>query len=237
MEINLPKLKQALIGQNERNSIISNNLANLNTIGFKRDVLFSEALNDEIENEIKLIQETDFGQGQLKETNNDLDLAISGNGFFTVETQNGLGYTRDGHFKMDAEGVLRSSSGDPVLGINGWIALIRDGLPAKEVIFAENGEVFVDGEYYDQLLISDFESYETLQKSGHNLFNAGENTLVYEVEEARIKQGFLEESNVNPAQEMIDLIEVQRQFESVQKMVRTLDDTFRLAVNQVGRFR
>jgi len=209
----------------------------LNTTGFKRDLLFSEALAGEMSDDMKLIQETDFGQGQLKETSNDLDLAITGNGFFTVETNNGLGYTRDGHFKMDAEGVLKSSSGHPVLGVNGWISLLRDGLPAKEVSFAENGDVFVNGEHYDQLLITDFESYELLEKAGANLFNASEDAVIYEVEDAIIKQGFLEESNVNPAQEMIDLIEVQRQFESVQKMVRTLDVTFRLAVNQVGRFR
>ena len=236
MELNLPTLKQALTNQDQKNNIISNNLANLNTIGYKRDLLFSEKLADTMDEGFAVKQETDHTQGQLKETKNALDLAILGRGFFTVETQDGYAYTRDGHFKMDSEGYLRTLSGHPVMGSNGLVFLRLDEQPAKEISISEEGEIFVDGESVNQLLISDFESYDNLKKAGDNLFTSTMDAEIVDPEKTRIQQGFLEESNVNPVQEMIDLIEVQRQFESVQTMVRNLDRTFDLAVNQVGKF-
>lgn len=237
MDINLSQLKEVLVGQKDRNSIIANNLANLNTHGFKRDILFAETLAGELDKNIKLIQQTDFTQGQLKETNNPMDLALSGPGFFTLETENGLAYTRDGHFKTDAEGILRNSAGYPVLGTSGWISVLKDGFPPKSLEIAESGEIYVNGELYDRLLITDFESYENLKKAGENMFVADEKAVAFETDTAQIHQGFLEDSNVNPVKEMIELIELERQFESVQRMVRALDDTFRLAVNQVGQYR
>lgn len=237
MEINLSKLKQAMIGQVDKNNVISNNLANINTTGFKKDVLFFETLADEMSDKDGAKHTVDLAQGHLKNTSNPLDLAISGKGFFTVETENGFGYTRDGHFKMDADGVLRSSAGNPVLGENGWIALMYDGMNPKEITVTREGEIFVNGEFFDRLKLTDFESISELKKTGNNLFIAKDEAFPLEVENPEVCQGFLEDSNVSPVQEMIELIEVQRQFESIQRMVRSMDEVFKSAVNQVGQYR
>jgi len=92
------ELKNAMVAQLNRNNVVANNLANVNTNGFKRDVMFSEFLSDE-QNKSSVSQvETDFSQGSFVQTNNQLDMAISGAGFFTVEHGDGLAFTRDGHF-------------------------------------------------------------------------------------------------------------------------------------------
>ena len=95
----------------------------------------------------------------------------------------------------------------------------------------------MDGVFQDKLAIKDFEDTSVLKKIGDNLFVATAEVESFEPLNTTIKQGFLEKSNVNPVEEMMGLIEVQRQFESTQKIIRALDDTFRSAVNQVGRYR
>lgn len=237
MDINLPLLKQAMVGQVDRNSVVANNLANINTKGFKKDIIFFDKLQNEMEVTIQARQAIDFNQGALIETQNPLDLALSGRGFFTVETENGVGYTREGNFKLDADGILRNSSGYAVLGQGGWISLLGDKLNPKEISITQDGEIFVDEEMVDKLLISDFEAQDKLRKIGANLFMANEDMMPIEARDVEVQQGFLEESNVNAADEMIELIEVERQFESVQRIVRTLDDVFRAAATQVGQYR
>lgn len=237
MEINLPKLKNALIAQSTKTDVISNNLANIDNVGFKKEQAFFEMISDKMKSDTKLTVKTDFRQGRLDETNNSLDLAISGRGFFTVETEDDVAYTRDGHFKLDEDGVLRTSSGHAVMGYNGQIILNTDGITPKEIVVSKEGEIFVDGDLRDKLNITDFENTENMKKIGGNLFLAGDNMIEMEVLQAEIKQGFLEKSNVNPVEEMMGLIEVQRQFESTQKMVRALDDTFKIAVNRIGDYR
>lgn len=236
MHINLNNLKQAMTGQIDRNNVISNNLANINTNGYKKDLIFFDAFDKELEKREGQNQITNFEQGQLKETTNPLDLALSGRGFFTVETENGTAYTREGHFKLDSEGVLRTASGNAVLGESGPLVILGKNLKPEKITITQNGEVFSDNEYIDRLTIADFENTSQMRKIGSNMFMAGESTEALNADQVTVHQGFLEESNVNPADEMIQLIEVQRQFESLQKMVRTLDDVFRTASITVGKY-
>lgn len=236
MRVNLTHLKQAMIGQLDKNNVVANNLANINTMGFKKDLLFFDHLNDELKNRESEHQSTDFAQGTLKQTANPLDLAISGRGFFSVETESGTAYTRQGHFKLDDDGILRDTANRPVLGENGAITLIGKDIKPQNITVTAHGEIYVDDNFIDRLQIVDFENSSDLQKSGNNLFIAKDEAEPLEVNEAAIHQGFLEESNVNPADEMIQLIEVQRQFESMQRMVRSLDEVFRKAATQVGKY-
>ncbi len=235
MKVNLTNLKQAMVSQLNRNDVVANNLANINTNGFKKDMMFFDYLDDQSNESQDGTQAVDFAQGTLKQTNNDLDLAISGRGFFVIETDDGAGYTREGHFKLDKNGILKDSSDRAVLGENGQIAIIGENLNPKNISITQNGEIFADEELMGRLRIVDFENTGDIKKVGGNLFTADESQEL-EVQEAVIHQGFLEESNVNPADEMIQLIEVQRQFESMQKMVRSLDEVFSLAATRVGRF-
>lgn len=236
MRINLPGLKQAMKDQFDKNNIVANNLANINTIGFKKDKIFFEVLDKKVGETRDAAQLTDFSQGHLEETNSPLDLAISGRGFFTVETENGMAFTREGHFKLDRNGILRTTNGYAVMGHGGMIALNIGPHEPENVVITQSGEVLVGDEQVGELLISDFENLNNLKKAGSNLFVATEEAIGFEPGQVTIQQGFLERSNVNPAQEMIDLISIQREFESVQKMVRTMDDIFNSAVNQLGKY-
>ncbi len=237
MQFELTKLKQAMMGQVDRNNVVANNLSNITTTGFKKDEYFFHTLEDELDISKSMSQATDYAQGDLRTTGNPLDVAISGNGFFTVERGDGEAYTRNGSFRIDDDGVLRTREGLPVLGEGGWVNLFTDFGTPSQITITEKGEVFADGELMDRLVITDFENAGALRKVGASLFEAGDGALAYEVEEPNVKQGYLEDSNVNPAQEMIELIEVQRQFESMQRMVRTLDDVYKSAVNKVGIYR
>ncbi len=236
MRINLTPLKQAMLGQLQQNDVIANNLANINTRGFKKDLVFFEVLKNDPDAEAKPRMATDFAQGALTQTSNPLDVALSGSGFFTVETENGIAYTRDGHFKLDENGVLRTQQGYPVLGEGGWISLVGDDLTPKNITITQDGEIYLDDQYVDRLAINDFEDYSQIKKRGDNVFITADDVEPLPVEKVEVRQGFLEESNINPAEEMIQLIEVQRQFESIQRMVRALDETFRKAAGEIGKY-
>ncbi|NOX90051.1 MAG: flagellar basal-body rod protein FlgF [Calditrichaeota bacterium] len=236
MRINLTPLKQAMLGQLQQNDVIANNLANINTRGFKKDLVFFEVLNNDPDGETKPRMATDFAQGALTQTSNPLDVALSGSGFFTVETENGIAYTRDGHFKLDENGVLRTQQGYAVLGEGGLISLVGDDLTPKNITITQDGEIYLDDQYVDRLAINDFEDYSQIKKRGDNVFITADDVEPLPVEKVEVRQGFLEESNINPAEEMIQLIEVQRQFESIQRMVRALDETFRKAAGEIGKY-
>ncbi len=237
MNINLPLLKQALVGQMQKNNVVSNNLSNINTDGFKKDRLFFEALKDEMNAPAKVRQVTDFEAGQLHDTGNPLDCAITGSGFFVVEMPEGLAYTREGHFQVDQDGFLRNGANLPVLGEGGLInVLTPQGAMPDSLTITEKGEIYADDQAVGKLLISDFENSAALQKIGNSLFRAGRGAMEIEASDAVVRQGFLEGSNVNPAEEMMALIEVQRQFESVQRTVRTMDEVLKNAVNKIGSY-
>lgn len=236
MHINISNLKHALVGQVDRNNVVANNLANINTTGFKKDLVFFDAFGEELKKHEGQNHRVDHTQGQLKKTDNVLDFALSSRGFFNIETDKGIAYTREGHFKLDDDGMLRTASGHPVMGETGPIILLGKNIKPEMVTVTHNGEIYRENEFVDRLLITDFENKEQLKKAGDNLFEASDDAVMEDVFEVEIHQGYLEDSNVNPAQEMIQLIEVQRQFESLQKMVRSLDEVFQTAANQVGRY-
>ncbi len=236
MHINLNNLKQAMTGQIDKNNVIANNLANINTTGYKKDFIFFDAFGKELEKREGQKQTINFDQGQLKETTNPLDIALSGRGFFSVETDNGTAYTREGHFKLDSDGVLRTGSGQAVLGEGGPLVILGKNIKPDKITITQNGEVYCDDEYIDRLALVDLENKGQMRKIGSNMFLSKEEPEPLELDQVSVHQGFLEESNVNPADEMIQLIEVQRQFESLQRMVRTLDDVFRTASLSVGKY-
>ncbi len=238
MQFELTKLKQAMMAQVDRNNNSANNLSNIGTTGFKKDQLFFHTLSDELDISEGMTHSTSFEQGHLQETGNPFDLAISGSGFFTVEMEDGENaFTRDGVFHIDEDGVLKNKSNLPVLGEGGWINILSEFGTPSEVKITERGEVFADGELLDTIIVSDFETPNALTKIGGSLFKAHERAIEFQVETPSVRQGFLENSNVNPAQEMIELIEIQRNFEGMQRMVRALDDVYKKAVTQVGQYR
>jgi flagellar basal-body rod protein FlgF len=237
MNIQLNELKSVLNAQLRKNEVIANNLANMNSTGFKKDVVFFDIIQQKTGNATQLNLETDFSQGPIEQTDNPLDLAISGKGFFVIEGEQGKAITRNGHFSVDSEGYLVTSSNHYLLGEGGRINLSLNGQDVRNIRINNDGEIYTDEQYLDQLQIVDLENCQSLKKIQDNAFIMPHTRSVQEVDNPVILQGHLEGSNVNAVDEMISLIEVERQFESTQKVIQSLDETTQKTVTAVGRFR
>jgi flagellar basal-body rod protein FlgG len=216
------RLMDGSLAQQLRFENISNNLANINTNGFKKDILsFDKALA------LNNLSSIDFSPGPIVHTGNNLDIAIGGSGFFKIQTSEGVRYTRDGAFTLDNQGRIVTRNGDTVLGLNGPIT-IRD----------ESFSVNRDGQVNDKngslgtLAIVDFKEPRLLKKEGasHYVY-AGARTDILPAENPDVQQSYLEKSNVNPSEEMIKMIEAYRNFESVQKAIQSMDEVTNKMVN------
>lgn len=237
-----------------RQDVLANNLANANAPGFKKDISVAEAFPEKLLSRIgeTITQDrerkplppmnigtlgtgaavaviaTDYSSGSLRATENHLDLALRSDGFFTVETPQGLRYTRDGSFHLTPEGRLVTSNGYPVMGRNGYIE------PEGSFVVDEVGNVLVGAEIIETFNIVSIEDRRQLQKVGDNLFQmVGQEPE--NMENPQVLQGYLESSNVNPVREMVDLITVVRAYELSQKVIQAQDETLDRIVNQVGR--
>jgi len=233
--------------QRIRLQILSNNLANINTTGFKEDrAVFrmpDEGLNPDADPDetsgvsasrytdaIPLTTHTDYSRGPLQRTDNPLDAAIDGEGFFSVQTDQGIRYTRNGAFTINPDGNLSTQDGDPILGEGGEIAI-----DSADVRFDGSGNVIVDGAVTDRLRIVKITEPTALKKIGKTLFQLDENIGAEEpLEYGGVQQGFLEGSNVNAVKVMTELIEVQRGYESYQKMIQTMGEMASRVISGVG---
>jgi len=227
-------------------SIISNNVANINTAGFKADrPVFKLEIppyipevddltgtssatipyGDKFYTEIEALF-TDFDPGVFKETGNVLDLAIEGDGFFVIQTPEGPRYTRSGTFTLNSSSMLTTSEGYLVMGENGPIVLEHG-----RITIDSEGRISVNGSEVNKIRIVDFDRPYNLVKDRGNMFiGSGEKGAVG----YKIHQGTIELSNVNPVKEMASMIEVLRGYESYQKVMAAMDENSARA-NEVGR--
>jgi flagellar basal-body rod protein FlgF len=238
----------------KRLQLISNNLANVNTVGFKKDEGRFRAfdLAETPDNPLRVndgrsqapaywtlfSSYTDFSSGGMKKTANPFDLALSGNGFFCVQTPDGLQYTRRGDFTVNADDVLVTQEGWPVMGQGGEIRLkmAKPSETNREFSVTEDGYVTVDGSQVDRLRIVDFTQPDALEKAGQSYYRALKPEALQELDENfKVSQGFLELSNVDTVSMMTEMIEVLRGYESYQKMMRSIDDMDARLINDVGR--
>jgi flagellar basal-body rod protein FlgG len=174
---------------------------------------------------------TDFEAGQMEVTNSKYDVALQGDGFFNIDTPMGTMYTRNGAFTINQYSELVTMDGYNVLGIDGPITITSDNFSINEF-----GEVIQDGEITDKLTISNFTNVADLEKVGGTFFNFIDNPTGEMVDfEGEVKQGVIEHSNVDAITEMISLIEMNRNYESNQKVVTTIDELLGKAVNDLGR--
>jgi flagellar basal-body rod protein FlgF len=267
--------------QQVRLDAISNNLANVDTDGYKRDVAvhksFAELLlrriNDDgvalnpfgsgdmapvvgkigtgVENNEVF---TEYEQGALKQTQNDFDLAMDGDGFFAVQTPYGERYSRSGAFVLGKEGFLETKEGYPVLGENGPIQVKANNFKVDK-----DGNVFVNEDFQadpfrlvgreendwkglrklDTLKVVDFEKDRFLAKQGASLWRSTEESGEAQVLKAgsrpKISQGYVEASNVNPVLEMVRMIEVNRAYEANQKSIQSEDSMLGKLINETAR--
>lgn len=239
--------------ENKQNTVV-NNMANANTTGYKSENLVTKSFDEVLlQNKDKLVGSTyqtnklgnlslgvamdgvaiSFTQGDLEQSGQVGDFAIEGRGFFAIETADGVKYTRDGQFRVNNNGELVNNAGDLVLGINNAGTLAPIYVGDSSFVIDDNNNIVVDGQVTNQqLAIADFDDYSTLSKVGDNYYE-GENVAY--VQNASVHQGYLESSNVNILNEMVDMISVMRSFETNQKFVTMIDESLEKAANQIGK--
>ena len=245
-----------MMTQMQKMDVVSNNIANSDTVGFKKDTVvvrsFSEELSKRLDDpKYRLIKfnqgignmslgvfvdevYTDFSTGSFEEKNGSLDCAISGEGFFAINVTNRNGdtverYTRDGSFTLDSENNLRTSDGNYVVGEGGNI-----NIPNGVISIDAKGNIFSNNEFVDRIKIVDFSNKESLRKVGDNLYETIDESQEQDFTGSVI-QNRLDGSNVNSVQEMVKMISLARNYEANQKMIQTHDSTLNRAVNDIGR--
>jgi flagellar basal-body rod protein FlgG len=251
-----------MLGRMKSMDVISNNLANINTTGYKQDIAVFQSFPDVLVGRINdsrgnfiparyvgdVSLGTDVGEvftnhmaGMLNRTDRSLDLSIEGaaGAFFTMGVENDEGemieyYSRNGAFALNGDGALVDFDGRFLLGENGVINLENENF-----FVSPDGMVVVEGEEVDRIRITQFEDPRDLVKLGNNLM-----AMNPEIDEANqvdfggaIRQGYIEASNVNTIKEMVNMIEVLRVYEANQKVVQAVDDIIGKAVNEVGTIR
>jgi flagellar basal-body rod protein FlgG len=238
-----------MLTQSRRMDVITNNLTNAETKGFRSDTLVSQSFRDML---ISRVSDpsvfdsdsvgthntgihidrvyTSFVQGALEESGLSTDFALAGDGFFVVETPDGERYTRAGSFTVDADGALVTPLGQKVLGADGPLLV-----GAGEFTVASDGTVEADGRLIGRLRTVTFPDNGLLRKEGDNLFfnlepaaNPPADTAV------EVRQGYLENANVDTAREMVDMLNVYRSYEINQRVLRMIDDSLGRAVNDIA---
>ncbi len=244
--------------EQKRLDVIANNVANAATTGFKTEYVTSQSFDDMLKIKVrdrsenydrdefigkvtlgvKIGQEyTDYQQGSLRGTGNTYDLAIDGNGFFRMRVVDTAGnehfrYTRAGNFTINSEGMVMDMDGNRLQGEGGDLIVPTD---AADVAIDKNGAVYADGEFVDNIALTDFEDYKYLKKFADTMYEPVEGATEVEQPTGLIRQGYLEQSNVNVVRQMTNLIAITRAYEANQKVVQTMDSTLEQAANSVGR--
>jgi flagellar basal-body rod protein FlgF len=210
---------------NERYQLITHNMANVNTVGFKRvKTKFEQALASKGGGgKVSASPSVDFTQGPIMHTGRSLDLAIDGHGFFSLETPKGTFYTRNGTFTVNAQGQLVDTSGRLVVSENGPISVPKSVSPMDLHVTAD-GSVQAAGRSIGKLKIVDFENRAALVASGSSAFHAGMSAKMIPASKFSIQQGQLESSNVNIIEELTGLIMVTRLYEANTRTINTHDD-------------
>ncbi|MEA2060986.1 MAG: flagellar hook-basal body protein [Thermodesulfobacteriota bacterium] len=224
MILEMTRPVQGGLRQEKKLDVTANHLANVDTAGFKKDVVSFDKM-------FKAKLNTDLTQGDIKRTGNVLDLAMADEGFFKVDTPAGIRYTRNGTFTLNENNVLVNQNGDVVLGQAGQIVL--DG---ENIDINKNGDIFADNEFIDTLDIVTFDNLENLFKQGHGNFvyrgDPGEEQVPDTI---KVKQRSLEGSNVETVNEMVNMVDHNRMYEVFQKMIITFDEVDGKAINEVGK--
>lgn len=252
-----------MVNEQKRLDVLSNNLANADTNGYKKEGTTSQTFADELAIKIKDTSAyglskklgtismgvhigetyTDYSEGSFKVTDNNTDFALAGDGFFAISYTDKSGnssvkYTRDGAFVINTQGYLVTKDGDFVLNMtdamNGNVNGRIQLDPTQEMTVDEFGNIYQDNQLVDTLGFVDFEDYDYLAKFGENMYDLVDGGTVI-ASDAKVEQGLIETSNVNVVSEMVNLITISRAYQAGQKVINTIDETLDKAVNQVGQ--
>lgn len=210
-------------------NIVSNNMANMNTAGYKQDNALFASYISQTPDALGIGKEPlfftqdyadfqNFSEGAFKETGNTFDLAIKGDGFFCIETKDGEKYTRKGQFTLNEDGALVTTEGDFVMSENNTPLFFAPG--ETEITISESGDVFTENGLIGRLKVANFADNQKLLKVSGVLFdNVDGNAVSFGSSNVRIAQGMIEASNVNAITEMTNLVQIQRSYDYVQQMI------------------
>lgn len=223
-------------------SVVANNLANIETAGFKAEhLVFEEIITpvddtvsvDGAASDVSFVQDAkqfrDFAEGAFTPTGNPLDVAINGKGWFVTEANGAERYTRNGHFKLNADGELVNAAGAAIQGESGPITF---GPGETNIVISGDGTISSSAGEKGKLRVVIFENETQLKKVGDNLFESP--TPATPAENVQLAQGVIEKSNVKPVLEMSRLIEVSRSYMSTSRMLQTLGDLERRTIERLG---
>ncbi len=248
-----------MVTQAKIQEVIANNISKALVPGYKKLVAVNKTFNDELNSNVNDSKTergkvggveiddvyTIFDQGQLKTTGNPLDIAIDGEGFFAIQANGQEYYTRNGKFSISSEGKLVTPEGHPVMGEHGEITISKGGKinPAivRKIIINPDGSIVVQGNNLKDnttvgtLKIVKFENTDTLEPIGSSLFMAGNNTEPQKADSFSVSQGYLEQSNVNILDEMVSMMINMRIYETNQKILKNMSDSFARGIGEIGR--
>lgn len=221
--------------------VVANNIANINTTGFKAEqLLFEEYVMPvaqdrtfpSLDHPLSYVQDWatihDLSSGAMLQTGSELDVALNGEGFFAVQTAGGERWTRSGAFQINNVGMLVDLSGNPVLGEAGPIQF---GPEETGIVIAADGSVSSDAGPKGRLRIVEFANPQALRREGSNLFSGGTPVAATNTQ---VMQGFIERSNVSGVQEMAEMIRVTRSYESIASLTEKQDELRRSAIQRLG---
>jgi flagellar basal-body rod protein FlgF len=231
--------------------VISNNIANVNTNGFKADKsLFEEFLASGAHEDnfkgadrrVSYVQDRgtfrDFSQGAVQQTGNPLDVAIAGGGFMVVQAQGGERYTRDGNLQINPQGQLVTNGGSPVLGNSGPIVFQPTDhdivVSADGTVTVQEGAAHTDS-IRGKLRLVSFTDAQKLIKQGNNLYSAGTGDGAGQADtKSTFQQGFVEKSNVNSVTEMSHMVEVMRTYTNIANILQQQSDMHKNAIDKLA---
>jgi flagellar basal-body rod protein FlgF len=232
------------IAMEDRLNIISNNIANLNTTGFKKDQMSFEQYMKQLDTSslypgqyrtvpidvIAVSSSIDLTPGPPVKTGNPLDMALMGDGFFVVNTENGPRYTRAGSFQLSTENAIITPQGYRVQGNGGDITIDPE---KSDLVIDSTGKITQDHEELSTMQVVKIPP-EALIRQGNNLFSVKEGITPEPVETIALSQGSIEKANVDPVMEMVEMIATARAYDSFQKMIRSVNDTYSYSMHNVG---
>ncbi|MBF0356013.1 MAG: flagellar basal-body rod protein FlgF [Alphaproteobacteria bacterium] len=221
---------------------VANNLANMNTPSFKgehmmfRDyVIKARAADRPFGDKMSFVQDVsvyrDMSEGAMTHTGNPLDVAVRGDGFMVIDTPQGARYTRNGHFKLDESGQMVTADGFPALSNSDQPFFFAPN--EQNVTIAADGTVSTENGQVGKLRVVRFENPQDLRKTSGGLFQT--EAQPQDVDKPQVVQGMIEESNVKPIVEVTKMIEVQRSYDAVQRMIDSESDRVRKAIDVLGR--
>ena len=216
----------AMLQDQLRLQSISQNTSNMQTPGYKRQLIDSMGFDEQIHAQMNLV--TENRQGTLVQSGLPNELALSGDGYFEVQTDNGIFYTRRGDFHVNENGELVTVTGAKLLG-KGGILRVNDNPYHIDV----HGGLFIDNRLVDQINIVQFSKPETLHYQGQGLYHSVE-VPRQATNTTHVRQGYLEQSNVTSIDEMMEMVKTSRHFEASQRIMRTADDLLSFAIQQLG---